>query len=80
VSVQRTYLILEAFSLDFRSDLNVIPSNSLHRLLGGERISFIRGGESGSPIESLRCGIFGGQGWEVPGHAHIASRRSIFKV
>lgn len=80
MSVQRTYLVLEAFPVYFRSNLNVIPSDSLHGLLRGESIGFIRSGESSSPIESLRCGIFGGQGREVTGHAHITSRRNIFKV
>ena len=67
--VQRTtYLILEAFPVDLRCDLYVIPSgnNSLHGLLGCESVGFIRGGESSSPIERLRCAVSGGQGRKVP--------------
>ena len=63
MSLKRTYLILETFPIDLRRDLNVIPSNSLHGLFGGESKSFIGGGESGSPIESLRNAVFGDQGW-----------------
>ena len=80
MSVKRTYLILETFPVDLRGDLNVIPSYSLHGLFGGESKSFIGGGESGSPVESLRHLVFGDQGRQVPGHAHVMSGRSIFKV
>jgi len=62
MNVKRTYLILEAFPFNFRRDLNVIPSYSLHGLLGGESICFIVGGESGSPIESLRHAVSCDQG------------------